>query len=210
MPPRSRSTEDPEQTTEVDATTPSPSLSPDPIPTSPLFSASRSQEPPTPGTDPEWSPSPGGYDPTAADASPDTASAAPSTRSSARERLRALKKTAEAAVATAGGFAHRFLTRPATLPRESGLWLPDEDDVEAISDPLASLASRRTPKGAENPDVTDLIRLALGLVGYVAKQLDQLEQLRAYQHEEPQPAPPPDAGAQSMAEWVQVDEPAYP
>lgn len=208
MPPRSRSKEDkPEQPTTEDT---SPSLSPDPTPTSPLFSAPRSPEPLTPETDPAWSPSPDESGASEAAGYLGTASEAPSTRSvkaAARERLRALKKTAEAAVATAGGFAHRFLTRPSTLERESGLWLPDEDDVEAISDPLASLASRRTPKGAENPDVTDLIRLALGVVSYVAKQLDQLEQLRAYQPNEPQGAPPAGEG---VGTWVEVEEPSYP
>ncbi|MBM7510056.1 hypothetical protein JOE61_003870 [Nocardioides salarius] len=99
------------------------------------------------------------------------------------------------AVATAGGAAHQFLTRDGTPERDAGLYLPDDDDLEAISDPLAGLASRRAPSGVENPDVTDLVRLVLGVVGYAVKQLNTRAAIATYYAEEPQPAPPADLGA---------------
>ena len=92
----------------------------------------------------------------------------PSTR---RNRKRELLATAAALVETVTGFAHEFLTAEGTVEREVGLYLADGADVKAISDPLAGLGSRRLPEGAENPDVADLVRLALGTAGYVMKQL---------------------------------------
>lgn len=165
---------------------PSQSLSPseDPTPTSPLFRPTRSPEQPDPETDPESSPNLGGFE-TAADDSPATPSAP---RSTGRARLRALKATVATAVQTVGGVAHTLLTREGTPEREVQLWIPDEEDVESISDPLASLASRRMPEGAENPDVTDLVRLALGVVRYVFKQRDKAAQVQRDYHWEPPPA----------------------
>lgn len=95
-----------------------------------------------------------------------------------RARAKQLLPTVAAVVATAGGLAHTLLTREGTVEREAGLYLPDDEDLDAISTPLASLASRRMPEGADNPDMTDLAQLALGVVGYVVKQRAKLAQLR--------------------------------
>jgi hypothetical protein len=81
-------------------------------------------------------------------------------------------------VNTAGGIAHSLLTRADTLEREAGLWLPDQDDVDTIADPLASLAARRAPEGSDNPDYTDLVRVVVGVAGYVVKQLRRRAELR--------------------------------
>lgn len=194
MPPsRSRSASPDPTTTEPEAESPSPSPSPDPTPTSPLFSAPRSQESPTATeTEPEegpWSLSPGELPGDGAD-SPATPSAP---RSTGRAKLKAIKETVRQAVLTASGAAHQLLTRDGTPERAEGLWIPDEDDVEAISDPLAGLASRRAPSGVDNPDVTDLVRLALGLAGYAMKQMHLRAHIAAtYYAPAPQPAPPAD------------------
>ena len=82
-----------------------------------------------------------------------------------------LRKVMRAAVRTAGGMVHQLLTREGTPERAVELYRPDAEDEKAISEPLAGLASRRMPAGAENPDVTDLVQLVIGLAGYVVKQI---------------------------------------
>lgn len=98
-----------------------------------------------------------------------------------RKRRRELKPVVATAVETAGGIANAVLTAEDSLERQADLYLPDPDDVEAIAEPLAGLASRRVPAGPENPDVADLIGLAFGLVGYVVKQLRKRAAIKAAQ-----------------------------
>lgn len=145
----------------------SPSPSPAPIPTSPLFSAPRSPDTstPDPTEPPSWTEA---DEPAAADQPAPESPSAP--RLSGRARLKALRGTIGQAVLTVGGIANQLLTRPNSPQREEGLWFPDEDDVEAIATPLASLASRRAPEGIANPDTVDLVALAAGVVGYFMKQ----------------------------------------
>ncbi len=100
-----------------------------------------------------------------------------STGKSLRARARELAPVFAAAVATIGGIAHQLLTEEGSPEREAGLYVPDEEDQAAISEPLAGLASRRVPEGADNPDVLDLAQLAMGVVGYVVKQRDKAAQL---------------------------------
>lgn len=182
MPPRSRSNE------AASDPTPSPFNPPEPVeigvpeepePMSPLFSHS-----PSPNPDPSYSsPSP---DPSPSEPGDDFGSDPRSTdgprlpgfASTWRKRKRDLIAPAKAAVATAGGVAHQLLTVDGTAERHAGLFLPDEEDLDAIAEPLAGLASRRVPDGAENPDVTDVIGLLLGVVGYVVKQLSKRAALR--------------------------------
>lgn len=98
-------------------------------------------------------------------------------RKTLRQRARELAPVLAAAVATVGGFAHQLLTDDGTPEREAGLYLPDDEDQAAISEPLAGLASRRLPEGVDNPDVTDLAQLAMGVVGYVVKQRAKVAEL---------------------------------
>ncbi len=126
------------------------------------------------GTPPDTSslPHPSSETPTehpSSDAGAGSVSPPPST--SRRNRKRELLDVAKALVETVTGFAHEFLTAEGSLERQAGLYLADGDDVKAISDPLAGLGSRRMPEGAENPDVADMVRLALGTAVYVAKQV---------------------------------------
>ncbi|MFT3873416.1 MAG: hypothetical protein QM714_12365 [Nocardioides sp.] len=102
-----------------------------------------------------------------------------------------LLKPFRAGVHTAGGIVAELLTRPGTPEREAQLWVPDDDDAKAIGDPLAGLASRRMGDGPENPDVTDLIGLAIGLLGYVVKQRVKRTQLyQAFAGDMPHEAEP--------------------
>jgi hypothetical protein len=86
-----------------------------------------------------------------------------------------LKPLLRKAVETLGAQLHTFGTAPESPERDVGLWLADKEDQAGIGDPLTSILSRRVPNGVDNPDVTDGIDLALGLLGYVMKNL----QLRA-------------------------------
>ena len=141
-----------------------------------------SHQPPSPSPDPSSYDSPSDPSPESGDA---FGSARPSTDADAprlhtpKQRARALQPTTRAAVETAGGIAHTLLTVEGSPERDHGLFLPDEDDVEAISVPLAGLASRRAPDTVANPDVTDLIALAMGVVGYVVKQVQKRAYLRS-------------------------------
>lgn len=88
------------------------------------------------------------------------------------------KKVAESTVRGFGELVHKQLTSPDSPERDHGLWLPDDDDVKLISEPLASIANRRTPAGIAGSDTVDIIVLVVGLVGYGVKQLASLRSLR--------------------------------
>lgn len=85
-----------------------------------------------------------------------------------REQIR---PHAENAVRGVGELLHTRLTAPGSAERRVGMYLPDEEDVERISDPLAGLVSRRVPSVVTNPDVADLIALAAGVAGWAVKQI---------------------------------------
>lgn len=176
MPPRTRTPARPDLPTTDDDPDLIPSPSPDPTQTSLLFGATPSPAPQPGEKDQPWTPEWSSDD---APASADDAPASPSAPRSTKARLRALTETTRQGVRTAGGFLHMQLTRPETPERDFGLYLPDDDDVEAIAAPLASLASRRVPEGVANPDVTDLLQLVLGVASYVAKQRGLVADLRA-------------------------------
>jgi hypothetical protein len=114
-----------------------------------------------------------------------TGSEAPS-KADLRRKARELLPMTTAAVETAGGIAHSLLTVEGTPEHAAGLYLPDQADVKAVAEPLAGLASRRMPEGAENPDVRDLVGLFLGLVGYVTKQMRKRAGLVRQEHLEEQ------------------------
>lgn len=90
-----------------------------------------------------------------------------------------LRKVAGAAVTALGGLLANVLTAPESVEREQKLWVPDEQDVQAIGDPLAGIAARRVPAGVAGPDTPDVVALVVGLVGYVGKQFAKRAELRA-------------------------------
>lgn len=153
-------------------------------PASPLFLASES---PSPSDDPSpdhlRSPSPD--DP--AGGSLDFGSQAPSTSSkslSSAARRRVFRRMAADVVAIAGAGVNGLLSRH-PVERDAGVWLPDDDDVKDISEPVANIANRRvsTGGGADSPDAADLFSLGLALVGYVVKSVRTRAQLRSeYAH----------------------------
>lgn len=169
MPPRSPDASSTPPTPSPTTTDPF-SLPEDPqtsLPQSPLF---RPTSPPQLDTPPEISSESQDESLSPFDPDDDPGSSPRSTGSPSRARFRGLKASIKGAIQTAGGIAHQLLTREGTPERDNGLYLPDDDDVKAISEPLAGLASRRLPEGASNPDVTDLIGLVVGLAGYAIKQ----------------------------------------
>lgn len=92
---------------------------------------------------------------------------------------RALRDAARAGVITAGGIAHQVLARD-ELEQQAGLYLADEDDAEAIGDPLANMANRRGGLGAAgNPDLADAIAALIGLALYIVKQLARWNAVKA-------------------------------
>ena len=165
--------------------------------------------PPTPSTSdesPSPSPSPSNEAPWsdpddsgAYESGPVESSATPSPdKAPARPRIAALRATLRKAVRTAGGLANVAVPRLVTRnPAETvhGVWLPDSEDEAAIAEPLARMASRRTPAAVtENPDLVDLAALALALVDYLRKSLSSRAQVtpEAYVEGtvEPEPAEP--------------------
>lgn len=103
-----------------------------------------------------------------------------------------LARVARTFVGTATGIAHQVFTAEGSPERDGGLYLADDDDLEGISEPLASLASRRMPADVGNPDLGDLLQLVGALIGYFVKNRVQREQLRAQPASEaPGPTEPP-------------------
>lgn len=92
----------------------------------------------------------------------------------------ALRRLAERAVLRAGAIVHVALTVAGTLESQMGLWVPDQEDVADIADPIAGLVGRRIPAGTgKNPDLEDGLMLAAAIATYIGKQLALRTQLRA-------------------------------
>lgn len=187
----------PSPTTPPSSPTSPTSSSADPTAASLLFQPPSGPEPlaETPSSSPE---------PPLPDDGPDSGSATPSSETDEpsyagdeqpkrpqlpRASKRKLIPAARTAVQTIGGIVHQVLTVEESLEREYQLFLPDEEDVEAIAEPLAGLASRRVPEGAGDPDVADLLQLAVGLAGYVVKQLHKRSAIRALRRQLQNPPP---------------------
>jgi len=98
----------------------------------------------------------------------------------------ALRATGAKAVIIGSGMLHRMATRADTLQREAGLYLADEDDAKAIGHPLADIVSRRggVAGKALSPDANDALSAALGLAGFMSKQIAL--QMQIAQHERAQ------------------------
>lgn len=185
--------------------TPAPHPAPEPAaesPTSPLFlQPPEDQAEPMPAATmtedssplPPSSSSSPNADAGAVSASPfgTPSTADPSAKPAPKKLTRAaLRGYATKAVAFAGGLVAAALTKPDTIERAAGLWVPDEDDVRDISDPVAGLVSRRMPSkvaGAMNPDVEDAFVLALALAAYIGKQIQRAAELRAAYADLPTP-----------------------
>lgn len=95
-----------------------------------------------------------------------------------------LRGYARKAIVAAGKFAQARLTLPDSPERMEGMWVPDDDDVNDIANPVAGLVARRLPQRAggviANPDVEDGITLFLAVVAYVGKQLERRDRVRQY------------------------------
>jgi hypothetical protein len=134
-------------------------------------------------TSPELEPSPSpddllGGSPSPSDAMPDeNTGPATSPRSSSRgssgrtTSKEILRKAARALVEVVGGYANDYLARDAAA-QQVEMYVADEEDQEAIGDPLAEIAHRRGRMGEfASPDVADAIDAMIGLTIYAVKLL---------------------------------------
>lgn len=78
-----------------------------------------------------------------------------------------LEKAAAKAVTTATGAMHELLADEEE--KAHGLYLAYEEEVEGISEAAAGLLSRRVPAGVGNPDLADVVQLAMVLGGYILR-----------------------------------------
>lgn len=88
------------------------------------------------------------------------------------KKLKALiVEGARALVMMAGAAAHQSLARSETA-KALEMWTADEDDAEAIGDPLAGMANRRLGDvvNASGPDAEDIIGALIGIATYGVKQ----------------------------------------
>jgi hypothetical protein len=93
---------------------------------------------------------------------------------------KALKATFRQGVLIGSGVAHRVAARTEGQQRV-GLYLADQEDAEAIADPLASIASRRGGiVGKVSPDTADFIQSLMGVAGFMSKQIANLQAAREY------------------------------
>jgi len=66
-------------------------------------------------------------------------------------------------------WVHRILA-VSDAARESGVWIAEDSEAEAIGTPLAAIAARRgAPGGVASPDVADLIAAGVALAAYVLR-----------------------------------------
>jgi hypothetical protein len=85
----------------------------------------------------------------------------------------AMRDAARQGVKIAGTTAHELLVHD-EAGAAVGLYLADDDDAEAIGDPLANIAYRRGGLGAvANPDLADALAAMVGLALYAMKQLQR-------------------------------------
>lgn len=145
-------------------------------PAPPLFATTEANPEPTTATGPGeesgagWPP-PGSGPETAARSgsgspgSPD----APSATGAPLDR-KSLKKAIATGFRVLGHRLNQLLSRD-ELEAQAGLWVPDEEDTEGVSDPLSRIAARRGGPAVLNPDVGDAIAAAISLAAYVSKQL---------------------------------------
>lgn len=88
-----------------------------------------------------------------------------------------LKDVLRGAVLIGGDQAHNLLARTEGQ-RAVDLYKADDDDAEAIGDPLARIAARREGIGDVNPDTADLLAAMVGLTRYATKQIGRSRQAR--------------------------------
>jgi hypothetical protein len=83
----------------------------------------------------------------------------------------ALRATIAQGVIIGSGMAHRIAARSAGQ-QAVGLYVADTEDADNIAGPLASIAHRRGGiAGKVSPDTNDAIQAAMGIAGYMSKQI---------------------------------------
>jgi hypothetical protein len=90
----------------------------------------------------------------------------------------ALRATTAQAILIGSAMAHRVAVR-SEGQKLVGLYIADEEDADNIAAPLASIMHRHGGVGgAMNPDTNDALQAALGLAGFISKQVVKATQAR--------------------------------
>jgi hypothetical protein len=179
--PRNRSAEQTAESPDFPKSTPPPPSKP-PLPTRvSLFAPIPSSPPETSAADPSLSPP--------ADGAPDWSTSGPSDPPDAPVPPSDTPSTGDIKVSKAGlraaigtGFrtgCRLFASFVTTQEeRDHGVWVPDDDDVQDVAKPAASIVYRRLPDEAKGGDLIDVVSLGLAVVGYVAKNLQRRAEVR--------------------------------
>jgi hypothetical protein len=90
-----------------------------------------------------------------------------------------MRQTSRAAVKIGSGMAHTVAAKT-EAQQLVGLYLADDEDAANIGDPLADIAYRRgdVVGGKLSPDANDLLRSAMGIAGFFAKQVAKIGEVR--------------------------------
>jgi hypothetical protein len=91
---------------------------------------------------------------------------------------RGIRTVCEQSIKTLSGLVASFIATEDERQAEPDLWRADEDDVEAISAPAARIIWRRLPEDAKGSDPIDILHMALGVAGYVGKNMAVRRRLR--------------------------------
>lgn len=179
---------------------PSSPSSPAPIPAprvSPLFKAPTSPAPAppsssqSPATHPDGSPSqlPAAPDPTWSTSKSSNPAPSESASSDTRSTGSGVKLS-KAGLRAAVGTGFRQVCRAVAAfvadeeEREKGVFAPDEEDVDGVSQHAANIVYRRLPDEAKGGDIVDLMGLGLALLGYVGKSMRRRDRLRAVRQQQ--------------------------
>lgn len=100
-----------------------------------------------------------------------------SSRTSSRVEKQALRDAVRVAFGGATNAAHDLLVKD-EFGKAAALYLADEQDLDAISEPGGNLLARRMGDGPVNADTADAIALLIALAGYALKQLGRLRWAR--------------------------------
>lgn len=142
-------------------------------------------EEPTPGATTTENRDPGEAPASGSESGP----AAPPTQKQAARRstrvsttdIQAFAGVVTVALVAVGTFLHNRMT-PGD---DNDVWLPDEQDAEAIASPLGSLAARRAPiEKGEASDIADALTALVGAAGYALKNVERMREWRAWKRQQ--------------------------
>lgn len=101
-----------------------------------------------------------------------------SSRTSSRAEKKALRDAVRVAFGGATTAAHELLVKD-EYGKHAQLYLADDQDLEAVSEPGGNLLARRMGDSPVSADAADAIALLIALAGYALKQLGRIRYARA-------------------------------